>query len=253
MALSRKVLREHYERELPRYERARENLVATVESLLEDFGSARGIRPIPFVESSVKGFDSFYAKARRLEREKRIASTAECFDTIHDFARARIVCQTVEDAQRISHLLHEQDKVIFRSTELETHEPSQGKRSTGYRAIHLDLEIDAPVAARRVATPCELQIMTALQYAWGLYTHKDFYKGEGVPPLVEAMMRELSDLLNVADRFAGHLIGEVERASAARSSAGRAATRRRTSAARGARAAQAAGAAQPAGRPPAAR
>jgi ppGpp synthetase/RelA/SpoT-type nucleotidyltranferase len=236
MALNRAALRRRYNSELPRYDRARENLVRVVKSVLEDLAPTRGIRPVPLVESSVKDFDSFYAKACDFERKRRVGSTGDCFEKIRDLARARIICQTVKDADLISRLLSEQNEVFFRGAEVETHAPELGRESTGYRAIHLDLEIDAQVGQRKLATPCELQVLTALQYAWGLYTHKDFYKGEGVPPLVGTMMRELSDLLYVADRFAGHLIEEAERESAAPSSAGRGARRQRTSAPRSARA-----------------
>lgn len=243
MALSRAALRRRYNSERPRYDRARKNLVAVVESVLEDLAPTRGIRPVPLVESSVKEFDSFYDKACAFERKARVASTGDCFEKIRDLARARIICQTVEDAERISRLLSEQDRVFFRGMEIETHAPVPGGESTGYRAIHLDLEIDVQVGTRQLATPCELQVVTALQYAWGLYTHKDFYKGEGVPLLVGTMMRELSDLLHVADRFASHLIEEVERERKAPSSVGRGARPRRTSAPRRARVPRAARAA----------
>ena len=132
----------------------------------------------------------------------------------HDLARARIICQTVADAERVARLMQAQDDVLFTNSTVQVHAPSPDAPSTGYRAIHLDLEIDAPVKGAPVATPCELQIVTALQYAWGLYTHKDFYKTESVPPLVAELMRELSDLLNVADKVAGHLIREVEASAA---------------------------------------
>lgn len=239
MALSRETLRRRYRQERSRYDRARKNLDAVVESVLEDLAPTRGIRPVPLVESSVKEFSSFYDKACEFERQGRVATTADCFEEIRDIARARIICQTIFDAEHISRLLLEQDDVYFRNVEMETHAPVPGHRSTGYRAIHLDLEIEAQVRGRQLPTACELQVVTALQYAWGLYTHKDFYKGEGIPPLVATMMKELSDLLNVADRFAGHLIGEVEKASAAKRSAGPVTRRRKTSASQGSRARQA--------------
>jgi ppGpp synthetase/RelA/SpoT-type nucleotidyltranferase len=210
MPISQRTVRRHYRQQLPRFERARKNLVGSIESVLEDLGAVNNIRPVPLVESSIKEFPAFWAKAQRLEREQRVTCAEDCFTTIHDLARARIICQTVADAERIGRLMLERDNILFTNTDMQVHNPAHSDPSTGYRAIHLDLEIDAPVDGRPVATPCELQVVTALQYAWGLYTHKDFYKGERVPPLVGELMRELSDLLNVADRFAGHLIREVE-------------------------------------------
>ncbi len=210
MPISQRAVHRRYRQQLPRFERARYNLVGVIESVLDDLGAVNNIRPVPLVESSIKEFSTFWDKAQRFEQERRVACTEDCFTEIHDLARARIICQTVADAERIGRLMLERDNILFTNTCMEVHAPTQSTPSSGYRAIHLDLEIDAPVDGRLVATPCELQVVTALQYAWGLYTHKDFYKGEGVPPLVGELMRELSDLLNVADKFAGHLIREVE-------------------------------------------
>lgn len=212
MALTRKALKQYYTREHARYERASINLLATVESLLKDFGAERGIRyETTRVEKHVKEFQSFYNKARRWEKEGRVSSVEECFEKIYDIARARIVCQTVDDAERIVRLFEEQDELYYKR-KVEEH-PSGTKSWTGYRAVHIDLEIDTPLRGHPVATPCELQVMTALQYAWGLYTHTN-YKARTAPPLVSTLMRELSDLLNVADRIAGQLIREAENASA---------------------------------------
>jgi ppGpp synthetase/RelA/SpoT-type nucleotidyltranferase len=210
MPISRTNLRRHYREQLPRFARATQNLHTLIDSLVEDLGHRQGIRSPPAVQSSTKEFPSFWDKAQKLEREERVTCVADCFVEIHDIARARVICQTVTDAERIRQLIREQDKVALTSKHERVHAPRSGEASTGYRAIHIDMEIDAICKGESIATPCELQVMTALQYAWGLYTHKDFYKGEGVPPLVAVLMRELSDLLNVADQFAGHLISEVE-------------------------------------------
>jgi ppGpp synthetase/RelA/SpoT-type nucleotidyltranferase len=210
MPISQRTVHRRYRQQLPRFERARYNLVSIIESVLDDLGPANDIHPVPLVESSIKEFSAFWDKAQRFEQEQRVARAEDCFTEIHDLARARVICQTVADAERIGRLMLERDNILFTNTCMEVHTPTQSTTSSGYRAIHLDMEIDAPVDGRPVATPCELQIVTALQYAWGLYTHKDFYKGERVPPLVGELMRELSDLLNVADKFAGHLIREVE-------------------------------------------
>jgi ppGpp synthetase/RelA/SpoT-type nucleotidyltranferase len=210
MSLKRETLRRRYNDECPRFERTQAKLLEIVRSVLEDLGPQRGVRPDPLLESNMKEFSSFWIKAQRLESEGRVSSASDCFGEIHDFARARIICQTVADAERISRLMVEQENVLFTNAKVQVHAPALGARSTGYRAIHLDLELDAPVKGELVATPCELQVVTALQYAWGLYTHKDFYKSDRVPPLVGDLMRELSDLLSVADQVASHLIREVE-------------------------------------------
>lgn len=212
MSLTQSSVHRVYNAEYERHDRARRRLVDIIEPMLSDLAPREGIRPVPLVESSVKGFPSYLAKAQRYEREGHVTTARDCITKIGDFARARIICQTIDDADRIAKLMVRHDALLFKNSSVEVHGPEPDRASTGYRAIHLDLEVDAVVDGRPRATRCELQVVTALQYAWGLYTHKDFYKGTGVPPLVAEMMRELSDLLNVADKVAGHLIREVETA-----------------------------------------
>jgi ppGpp synthetase/RelA/SpoT-type nucleotidyltranferase len=210
MPVTRATLRRHYRAQYLRFERAQDNLTQIINSVLEDLGPSQNIRPTPLVEHSVKEFVSFWEKAQEFEREGRVSCADDCFVEIHDLARARVICQTIGDAERIRRLMEERDNILFTNAKVQVHAPGPGVVSSGYRAIHLDLEIDAPFMGKQVATPCELQVVTALQYAWGLYTHKDFYKSENVPPLVGDLMSELSNLLNVADQVAGHLIKEVE-------------------------------------------
>lgn len=214
MGISKSALQRRYKLEHDRYERAAQNLLSVLNWLLADLAPQHRIRPVPIVQACVKEFDSFYAKALRLAGEGRVACVEDCMREIGDLARARLVCQTVDDSERLVGLISEQQAhLLYNGVESETHSHTE---STGYRATHLKLEVDVQVGGRTLATPCELQIVTALQYAWGLYTHDHFYKASSPPAtLVGTLMRELSDLLHVADRFAGHLIREAEAAQTA--------------------------------------
>ena len=132
-------------------------------------------------------------------------NVADCFDEIKDIARTRVICQTLMDVGRIRQLL-EQNEAMNVVDEAQVHDGEE----RGYRGVHLEVEVNATVDGKPVATTCEVQIQTAVQFAWSLFTHKDFYKGENVPDYVEELMAELSDLLNVADQVAGTLIKAVE-------------------------------------------
>jgi ppGpp synthetase/RelA/SpoT-type nucleotidyltranferase len=174
---------------------------------VDDLGDSYSVRPIPLIQGNVKEFDSFFKKAKRFEDEGRVKNTDDCFKEIRDVARGRIICQTLEDCQRLQSMLADNTDIFYGGEmSVETHEPSE----TGYRAVHLAIDVGVMVNGKELATPCEVQILTALQFAWNLYTHKDFYKGARVPPVVADLMRELSDLLHVADRLADRLIKEVE-------------------------------------------
>lgn len=229
MALSRNAMLKRYQRELPRYERASESLVSHIEAILHDLGPNRRLRPVESIKRDVKEFDSLYKKACTWQNRGDVKTVADCFDRIPDIARARIVCRTIEDAEQTARLLTEQQRIIT-TERTETHSTPDTNES-GYRAIHLDVLIDALVDGEPRATLCELQIMTALQHAWALYTLPIYKSLDDVPPLVRHLMREVSDLLNVTDRVVNMLLVELEIARAPSSTA-RAQKSRKTSAPR---------------------
>jgi ppGpp synthetase/RelA/SpoT-type nucleotidyltranferase len=166
------------------------------------------LRPVASVTGEMKTFKSFADKALRYQDEGRADTTAACFAEIGDIVRARVTCQTLSDVERLRTLLGENQAILVGGAKIFDF---KDRTSTGYRALHLNAHVEVPEGNHRVAVPCEVQIHTSLQYAWGLYTHKDFYKGDDVPGLVRELMIQLSDLLHVADHVADELIREVER------------------------------------------
>lgn len=210
MALTKSSLKKKWNEEEARYERAQEELGRVVQDAIDDLSADYQVRPVPFIGGDLKDFESFYLKACRYRDAGRATTAPECFKEIKDIARVRVICQTLDDAERIRRLLEDNDDLLV-VREAEVHEGDE----RGYRGIHLEVEVDARVGAARLATSCEIQIQTALQFAWGLYTHKEIYKGAEVPDVVRELMIQLSDLLNVADRVAGTLIDEVEASAGA--------------------------------------
>jgi|SRR5690348_5426862 len=205
MGVTKSALSRGWKERTQQYERAQVELVRVLGDVIADLSSEYHVRPVPFIDGKQKTFESFYGKARRYEEEKRVSNTVDCFSEIKDIARARIICQTLTDVDQIRQLL-EQNEAIDVAGEAQVHKG--GER--GYRGVHLEVEVNATVGGKPVATSCEVQIQTAVQFAWSLFTHKDFYKGEDVPDYVRELMAELSNLLHVADRVASTLIKTVE-------------------------------------------
>lgn len=205
MGVTKSALSRGWKEKLSQYERAQVELLKVLGDVITDLSSEYKVRPVPFIDGRQKTFDSFYLKACRYELEHRVANVSECFQEIKDIARARVICQTLTDVEQIKQLLEENDAMNVVG-EAQIHDGAD----RGYRGIHLEVEVNATVGGSPVATTCEVQIQTAVQFAWSLFTHKDFYKGGEVPEYVQELMAELSDLLHVADRVAGTLIKAVE-------------------------------------------
>jgi putative GTP pyrophosphokinase len=210
MACSKSSVRARYNRDYRLYERANEDLKRLVERLMTDLSDRYRLRPA-LVTGEPKGFDSFWDKVQQKKAEGRVETTDDAFREIRDIARARVVCQTLEDRQRLKRLLDDNATVFVNEIRSEVFDPSP----TGYRAIHLDVDVYVNVEGENVPVPCELQILTGLQQCWSDYTHGDFYKGVDVSPLVHDLMRELSNLLKVADGYADRLVKAVDEARSA--------------------------------------
>lgn len=208
MPLHEGDVRAKYNAEYSKYERATRRLNDLVVELVEDLGERQGIRPGVAVKGALKTFEKFFAKAQKKEARGQIGSVDDCFSVIKDIARARIVCQTLDDCSRIEELLREHPTVDLDDERTERYNPS----STGYRATHFSVFVDVVVDNKMQAVECELQVMTIIQSAWGEFTHDDFYKGADVDSLIGDLMRMLSDQLYAADQQANRLIQALEQA-----------------------------------------
>lgn len=192
-----------------RHKRAQRNLLNVLQDAITDLAADYELRPVASVSGQPKQFNAFFEKAESFAADGRVKDAKDCFVQIGDIVRARVVCQTLADVDRMQRLLEDNKDGFF--VENSTVFDLKDRTSTGYRAIHLNAYVDVVESGAPVAVQCEVQLQTALQYAWGLYTHKDFYKGDDIPELVRELMIQLSDLLSVADNVADELIREVER------------------------------------------
>lgn len=211
MAVSKAAVSKIWNQRAERHRRAQEELLRVVNEAITDLAAQYKLRPVASVSGKQKEFVSFYDKALKYETEGRVESAKDCFKEIGDIVRARVICQTLSDVDRLRKLFDENKSILVGGA---TVFDVKDRTATGYRAVHVNAFVEVNEAGGRVAVPCEIQLHTSLQSAWGMYTHKDFYKGDDVPPLVRELMLQLSDLLHVADNVADELILEVERARA---------------------------------------
>lgn len=200
MALARSKVQEIYDRECETYDRATKRLKELLEILLKDLSEPYGVREGVYISGEVKGFKSFYDKVR----ESGVADPAKCVDVVRDFARARVVVQTLDDVDRLLEMLDNQDTVVLYPNTAQDY--ISNPQARGYRGYHIDVGVDVSQRGRSQTIPCELQIRTTIQDAWGGFSHKDFYKGREIPPVFEEQMQEMSALLAAVDRMAASLI-----------------------------------------------
>jgi hypothetical protein len=120
-----------------------------------------------------------------------------------DLIGGRVVCNNTEDVYRFAELLKERlpDDGPF---EVQDWIKQPSKR--GYRALHINFRLNVSDDFVPEYLPCELQIKTRLQDAWGELTHDDIYKPEtDLPEDLPARAKDLAEVLAAADKIASDI------------------------------------------------
>lgn len=206
-----------YEERRPLYELA----LSRVNDALRAIAADRSLftvsqqRRIRVDRGRVKEGARLLAKVQAPKYADRIKSAEDVFEQITDIAGTRITCNTVSDVERIVEGIKRSQTIKFPSRiPLEkTHEDYIVKpKPSGYRAVHLLVEVPVPHGTQFVDVICEVQIRTLLQHAWGELTHEDTFKPEvKVPTLVASLSKRLATTLAVLDEIAQDLRDELEK------------------------------------------
>jgi GTP pyrophosphokinase len=148
--------------------------------------------PIEHVNSRLKTVDSLTAKARRIGCAMTLDTVR---DRIRDIAGIRVVCSFVSDVYTVAEMLTRQQDVTLLQTKDYIAEP----KPTGYRSLHLIVEIPVFLSDRMVAVPVEVQLRTVAMDFWASLEHKIHYKFEEDVPI--ALREELTAAATDAARL----------------------------------------------------
>lgn len=175
------------------------------------------------VESGrIKSRNRLLVKAGKIhEHGGRIGEPEHVFTYVHDIVGTRVTCNTKDDVNAvvaaIQSVVESTDghKVFSRGRDDWKKDYVSGPKESGYRAVNLTLAVYVPQGGHLSLIPCEVQVRTLLQHAWGELTHEDTYKpGVSPPPLVVTLSRRLADALAVMDDIALDLRKELDRVEA---------------------------------------
>lgn len=140
---------------------------------------------------------------------------ADPWNSCTDLIGVKIVVLSLNDVQKARTAVKE---MVRAGSDQEPKWYEIGPRAKGYQARHVTIdipaELDVPENTRTAGA--ELQIVTALQDAWGTFSHDDFYKArEGVPFELAKRALRLAAIMDLADdeiqALRDHIGPEVER------------------------------------------
>lgn len=171
------------------YEAAIKTLSANLEILDCEFHAKNDYNPIHHIESRLKTPRSIFNKLAKRELPVTMASI---HDNLTDIAGIRVICNYIDDAYRIADLLLANDDVTL----LEKKDYIATPKPSGYRSLHLIVEVAVYLSRGVVRVPAEIQIRTIAMDYWATLEHRLKYKNEGkVPPDLHGKMKSCSEEL----------------------------------------------------------
>lgn len=183
------------------YEQAIEELKVKFKTLRSELKVRESYAPIEFVTGRVKRISSILEKAKKLNVPMdRIDSGIE------DIAGIRIMCQFVEDIQRVAEIIRKrQDLILVYEKDYVTH-----YKESGYRSFHMIVEYPVQTALGFKKVLAEIQIRTLAMNFWATIEHSLIYKyKESLPPHVRERLKKAAEAASQLDAEMSSIRAEI--------------------------------------------
>ena len=150
--------------------------------------------PIEGIKTRVKSYDSILRKIRR----KNIPMTLEGIEeNIRDIAGVRVICSFPDDIYELAESFLRQDDITL----IERKDYIKNPKESGYRSLHLIVEVPIVISEGTLHLPVEIQLRTIAMDMWASLEHELRYKSE----------RDFSEADAARLRLCSEAISEVDR------------------------------------------
>ena len=140
-----------------------------IEILDEEFQVRFDHNPIHHIEYRLKSPKSIIDK---LKIRKLEISTTSIWNNSTDVAGVRVICNYIDDINRIADFLIKQDD----TTVLKKRDYIANPKENGYRSLHLIIAVPIFLSDKTVKVPVEIQIRTIAMDFWASLEHQLKYK-----------------------------------------------------------------------------
>ena len=142
--------------------------------------------PIESIKTRVKSYDSLLRKIRK----KDIPLTLDSIEkNITDIAGVRVICSFPDDIYEIAESFLKQDDITL----IEKKDYIQNPKPSGYRSLHLIVQVPIFMQNTKKLVTVEVQLRTIAMDFWASLEHKMRYKKNISPDQVKFLQDELSD------------------------------------------------------------
>lgn len=157
-----------------RYSAAIKEVSTKLEVLDNEYSLKHDYNPIHHMQARLKSVESIMEKIERKGWPKEISSIYK----LTDFAGVRVICNYIDDIYTVEGSLLRQDDIkLIRRTDY-IKEPKE----SGYRSLHLVVEVPIFLSDRTYNMPVEIQIRTIAMDTWASLEHELKYKNKADMP-----------------------------------------------------------------------
>jgi putative GTP pyrophosphokinase len=183
------------------YEQSVEELKVKFKTLRGELKSREEYSPIEFVTGRVKRVSSILEKAKRLN-----VPMEQLEQGIEDIAGIRIMCQFVEDIERLAVLIRKrEDMTLVYEKDYITN-----KKPSGYRSYHMIVEYPVQTALGMKRVLAEVQIRTLAMNFWATIEHSLNYKyRESLPEEVIKRLSKAAEAAYILDQEMSSIRDEI--------------------------------------------
>ena len=159
--------------------------------LNEQFSLQYDRNPIESINTRIKSMDSILKKVR----DRDIPLTMESLEeNIRDIAGVRVICSFQDDIYMLADCLLQQDDVRL----LEKKDYIKNPKPSGYRSLHLIVEIPIFLQNEKRPMKVEVQLRTIAMDFWASLEHKLRYKKNIPDAEAEQLAAELSECAQIS-------------------------------------------------------
>lgn len=151
-----------------RYTGAIKEISTKLEVLDNEFSMKHDYNPIHHMECRLKSIKSIVEKIEKKGWPMEIASVYK----VMDFAGIRVICNYIDDVYTVEESLLRQDDIKL----LERKDYIKNPKESGYRSLHIVVEVPIFLSDRTYNMPVEIQIRTIAMDTWASLEHELKYK-----------------------------------------------------------------------------
>ena len=183
------------------YELAVDELIVKFNHIIREHQNVGAYSPIEQVDGRVKKISSILEKA-----QKKKIELDEIEEKIEDIAGIRIICQFVEDIDRVVEIIKKRKDMEIKSEK----DYIKSSKESGYRSYHIIIYYNIQTLNGLKKLQAEIQIRTLAMNFWATIEHSLQYKyKENMPQHIKDRLLKAAQAIILLDQEMSSVRGEI--------------------------------------------